>query len=440
MALVYFVMCHHSPAAVADLFRATWRPDHHYILHADRKAAPALHTTVARLATAFANVHALPAAPCSWGGWSLVQTTLRGIDRACALADDWSHFILLSESHAPLVAPEAAAAALQPGVSCIDAVPVSRMRGDGRHDVLHRFAARYHEIPGVGGFATTPQALSPGFLDVLHHGGQWIVLARDACDRLRAHLPDTALWEPFRTSLLPDETALQTLLLGTGVGAGLAIGRRPTTFLAFSREHGLPDTTFTEQNFHAQGQGFLFIRKRPDVLPDSVARSLAAMRMPVALPPLPEAEDAFTGGETVSALAAVLQEALQPRHPGLEVSALLPPHAGHSPACYLRFGWPALPGALRVALVSEDLGQFKVLLAWRHDFANDFQTGTLAGYPTSLLKVRLWELFQSREVLLPDVPGGGFVSMRQGSPIERLVDPISHVLDAGARLSGTLAG
>jgi hypothetical protein len=439
MALAYCILCHHSPGAVADLFRHIWRPDHHYILHADRKSAPAVHETVARLARAFPNVHALPSGLCSWGGWSLVAATLRGIDHACALTGHWSHFVLLSESHVPLVSPEAAAAALRPGVSYIEAGPVARMNRDGRADVMHRFAARYHEVPGVGMFATTPQALPPAFLATLHHGGQWIVLARDACERLRARLHDAALWEPFRTSLLADETALQTVLLGTEAGKGLTIERRATTFVGWPSLGGNADTTFTEQNFHEQAKGFLFIRKRPKELPPSVARALAPMRMQEPLPALPEATDSFTGGAPVSALAALLRQALQPRYPCIDVSALLPLRTGGSPSCFLQVRWPGLPQPLGVALLSEDLAQFKVMLAWMRETGNIFTTGTLGGYPTSLIRARLWDLFLTREVVLPDLPGGGFVSMSQGAPLDRLLRPIAHALDAGAALAPALA-
>ena len=440
MALVYFVMCHHSPGAVADLLRHVWRPEHHYLMHADRKSAPAVHATLARLAAALPNVRVLPSVLCSWGGWSLVETTLRAIDHACALPAAWSHLILLSESHLPLVPPEAAAAALRPGVSYIEAAPVAKLNRDARSDVLHRFAARYHEVPGVGSFAAAPQALSPAFVATLHQGTQWIVLARDACERLRARLADAALWQPFRASLLPDETALQSVLLGTEVGTGLAIERRATTYVALSRDNGVPDTNFTAQDFHVRARGHLFIRKRPDVLPGSVAQALAPMSMLQTLPAPAEGDDAFTGGETISALATVLRHALQAGFPGAEVSAVLPTRAGTSVTCYLRFASPDLPEALTVALLSEDMTRFKVLLAWRHVFDNTFRTGTLGGYPTSLLKVRAWELFQTREVLVPELAGAGFVAMRQGSPIERLLHPIGALLAAGARLAPSLAG
>ncbi len=443
--LVYVVLCHHSAASVVDLFRCIWRPQHHYILHADAKSAASLRETVARLAAAFPNVHALAGAPCSWGGWSLVRTTLRAIDHAITLPTGWSHVVLLSESHVPLVAPEAAAAMLAPGVSYLDAEPVSDYGPPGRSDVMHRFAARYEELPGVGMFAAAPRAQSAKFTDMLNHGSQWMVLARTACERLHARQDDAALWEPFRSSLLADETAFQTLLLGGALGPGLTTRRRPTTFVSWPHLSGNADTTFTEQNFQdARAQGFLFIRKRPATLPEGVARALAPMHMTEALPQLPEPDETFTGGAPVAALAAALHQALAARFPGLAIDTLSPLRAGGSPTCYLQFRCPGLPQALCPALLSEDMVRFKVLLGWLRNAFDDFGPATLGGYPTSLLKARVWTLFLQREVLLPDLPGGGFVTMAEGvradgAGLDRLAGPIAGVLEAGVRLAPALA-
>ena len=110
MAVVYAVLCHRSPAAVAALAGWLRHPGHQMVLHADRKAPVALHDLIASMAAADANVHALDSEPCAWGGWSLVRATLRAVDRALALPRPWRHFILLSEYHVPLQPPATIAA------------------------------------------------------------------------------------------------------------------------------------------------------------------------------------------------------------------------------------------------------------------------------------------------------------------------------------------
>ncbi len=143
MALATFVLCHRSAEHVADLVRLIYRADDIFLLHADAKAPAELHATLAFLSARFPNVHVLPSALCSWAGWSLVDATLRGIVAALSLPAAWDHFVLLSEQHVPLHTAGTTAAALTPGVSYLDASPVSAMSGAGRADVMHRFAARH---------------------------------------------------------------------------------------------------------------------------------------------------------------------------------------------------------------------------------------------------------------------------------------------------------
>ena len=439
MPLAYLLLCHRMPGAVADLLRAVWRPEHVYVLHADAKAGAALHATVARLADALPNVHVLPPNLCSWGGWSLVRTLLHGIAFAVARDARWSHLIPLSEGHVPLCAPEDAEAALLTGVSRIEATRVAELYPSGQADVRHRFRARYRELPGVGMLPTAPQALAPDLEESLHHASQWLVLAREACERLQSAGAESPIWAPFRESLIADETALPTLLLGTDLGAGLAIDRRPTTFVAWPHLSGTEDWTFSEANFFAaRGGGLLFIRKRPRLLPPRVAAALAALAVPAPWPELPAPDERFARSAEVVPFAGALYAALRDAAPGLVLETLQPETAGGSAACYLRLRCPGLPEVLRVALLSEDFVTFKVLLVWLGE-AETHDLRTLGGLPTWLLKVRLFEIFTAREILLPEPPDFGFVTLAPGEGFFRLTAMLRQALAAGLALAPALA-
>jgi hypothetical protein len=439
MRLAYFLMCHRMPDAVVDLVRTIWRPEHFYLVHVDAKAGAALRETVARLAAALPNVHVLPPRLCGWGGWSLVETMLRGIDRALALDPAWTHFVPLSEGHVPLRTPDAMAAALTPGVSRIEAQRVSDLDPHARADVLHRFRARYRELPGVGLFPLGPRALPELLTAMLYHGSQWLVLARDACARLHTLPPEAPAWSPFRNSLLADETALPTILLGGEAGRGLAIERRPTTFIAWPHVSGTDDWTFSEANFFAaRDAGFLFIRKRPRDLPPRVARAVARVRGPMQPPPLPPPDETFTRGAPVAALSDALLRALRETCPGLVVETWAPQRVGGSPSCFLVPRCPALPASLHAALLSEDFSTFKAVLAWGGQPDDDYALRTLGGVPTWLMKVRIWDLFLMREVLLPEIADAGFLTLASGEGPERLVALMGQVLAAGIALAPAL--
>ena len=437
MALATFVLCHRSAEHVADLVRLTYRADDVFLLHADAKAPAELHATLAFLSARFPNVHVLPSVLCSWAGWSLVYATLRGIVAALSLPAAWDHFVLLSEQHIPLHTAGVTAAALTPGVSYLDASPVSAMSGAGRADVMHRFAVRHEELAGVGMFPVAARRADPGLAAVLQHGSQWMVLARAACERLAALPADGPLWAPFRTSLLADETALQTILCGTDIGRGLSIERRQLTYVAWPHLSGNNDMTFTEANFHdARASGHLFIRKRPPVLPASVAATLPAPRLWDALPSpsTPVADHA-----AIADFANVLHQALHAIHPDISVTMLLPHTPGESAACYVRCRIAALPPPLSVYVLSEDVQQFKALLVWDRMADGVFGMRTLGGLPAIVLKVRLPDIFERHEVLLPDVPDAGFVQRGQDTLLERLSGLIATLLATGARLADAVA-
>jgi hypothetical protein len=425
--LAYLLMCHRMPGAVADLLRAVWRPEHLYIVHVDAKAGEALRATVARFAE-LPNVHVLPAQLCSWGGWSLVEVLLRGVARAVTLGGDWSHLIVLSEAHLPLRPPDAMG--LQPGVSRIDAAPVAQTHALAQADVMHRLRARYRELPGVGMFPVGPAMVPDSLVEVLHHGTQWMVLAHNACERLQRLGPESPVWAPFRESLIADETAVQTVLLGTDMGRGLVNDPRPATFVAWPHVSGNGDFTHTDANFFAaRDEGFLFIRKRPRKLSEPVAEIVNAMAV---LPEVPLADESFVQGAAAARLGDALHAMLRPMFDGLLVETLAPLRAGGSPSCFLRLRCAELPRDLHVALLSEDFATFKALLAWGGQPADEFGVRSLGGYPTWLLKVRLWDLFELREVMLPDT---GFLSVAPGEGPGRIAGLLARVLGAGIALA-----
>ncbi len=401
MTVAYAILCHQSPRAVGELVRALHHPDQPILLHADAKAPPALHAALRELAGLLPNVHVVDGVLCSWGGWSLVRATLRCLGDALALPTPWRHFCLLSEQHFPLQPPATIAASLPDGASFSDAIPLPAMDRDHRNDLLHRFARVWRELPGVGMFSTGPRRITAQHLESLRLGSQWVVLSREACERLWAVRDDASLWAPFETSLVPDETALMSVLRGTPVGAGLDIRRSSATFVAWPHLGGGADSGFTDDNVRAaRARGHLFIRKRPERLPPFAAALLASFPGRPTFPPLPLPEPPAEDPRTrplMEALFGVLR-----RVPGVTVGAA---PAGTGPACCLDVRAPGQSPALSVHLLSHDFAAFKLLLAWRRPFDGPLAPIRLGGCEATIMGARLPGLVLSREVHLPDDSG-----------------------------------
>ncbi len=395
MSVVYAVLCHHSPRYVAELVRALAHPEQAILLHADAKAPPTLHAALRDLAVLLPNVRVVDSVLCSWGGWSLVAATLRMMGDALALPVRWRHFCVLSEHHMPLQPPAAIARLLPEGFSFSDASLLPAMDRDHRNDLGHRFLRHWRELPGVGPFAVGPRTVSLAELEAFRLGSQWVVLAREACERLWAVRDDDSLWSPFRDSLVPDETALMSVLRGLGVGKGLNVRRDNQTFLA------MPDASggFADDDVRAaRARGYLFIRKRPARLPPFASALLASF------PGRPVLR-VFPGAPAASEDSRVRE--LADRLRGTGAVSVAP--AGIGPLCCLEISVAGQAKSLSVHVVSHDFATFKVLLAWRRPFDGSLAPMWLGGYEATLIGARLPGLVLAREVHIPDVPDYGFV-------------------------------
>jgi hypothetical protein len=218
----------------------------------------------------FDNVFQLERIVCSWGGFSLVEAELRGLEWAVSNLQGWTHFLLLSEQHLPLCPPEKTRNSLEPGVSYCQTDDVSSFWPGAKADIEHRFERLYYELKGIGGFGLATRSLPSSFFESLHHGSQWMVLAHNAATMVVEHL-GSPFWDDFRLSILADETAIQTLLVNKKETYGLAIENRNVSFIAWPHLTDNNALIFnTENYFDAARQGFLFARKRPEQLPQEI--------------------------------------------------------------------------------------------------------------------------------------------------------------------------
>jgi hypothetical protein len=371
MAECYLILADKSAEALVALMRTLWRAENTYVLHADRKAPAAVHAALAGLAGAFGNVLLVPPKLCIWGGFSLVAATLAGL--ALALARDWTHLLILSETHLPLRAPEAIRAALPLGRCLLDTTPFAA-KPAAAGDLRHRIAYHYRELPGVGNYAVADRAAVP--MDGLWHGSQWMVLSREAAALLAGRAAD--IQSQFGDVLLADEIALQTVLGEAGFGAE----RRPTVWAATAGRGGDKDQILSAAGyFQAQAaQDYLFIRKRPAILPPDVAAVLAGFMVtevpaPPAVAEQPELPDA-------AEFLAQLRWALAVAHRDVRVEPAA--RRDNTPRCMIAFMLPAGTPRLTLTLLSEDFLTFKILLLLQENFDGRYETLDFFGLPARL--------------------------------------------------------
>jgi hypothetical protein len=383
------------------------------------------------------NVFVIPSMWCSWGGFSLVEAMVGLTHRAVRIGGNWSHLVFLSEQHLPLVSLREISNTLETDTSYVDCWPFRDIGPQGKQYLIHRFVAEYREVPGVGGFRVKPREPAADFLDGLWHGSQWIVLSRPACELL-SHARHDPFWDIFKTSLLPDETAIQTWF---GQSDDPAIGkniRRNLTFVATPSAGGSDNMIFGEANFFAAiEKGYLFIRKRPDILPLSVREHLDRLIPSASSIRVPQKDTSVRVSlghpeYLVDAVMLCLNGALKAAGSGVILVQM--PRTVLGPPLFCIAKGPTNTDRVSTFVLSSDLSSFKIV-AVLNDWSGEVSSSTLGPYDTTLLQVRAHAMAFGREIHLGEDLLSGFATVASIDDLVGLASMIGEFVKRSSELA-----
>lgn len=280
MTIAYLILAHSSFDHLGRLIGAIYNASDLFIIHVDTKAPASMHYGVRAISHRFDNVHILASEMCSWGGFSLVEATISGLVRACESSPEWTHLILLSESHLPLRHNSEIKSSLEPDASYVNLRTYAQFGVGGKSDLMSRCQFKYRELPGVGPFQTTllPSEDVSARLAKLAHGSQWIILSRNAALAvLEACREERFSW--LRSVLIPDELFFHTILAHLVMTRSLIVHNKMPTYLANKCNGRMKSNmNFDDEDFlAAQRAGFLYIRKTPSLVPPDVSAFIASI-------------------------------------------------------------------------------------------------------------------------------------------------------------------
>lgn len=106
MKLAYLIVAHKNPEQMKRLFRAIFHPQHYYAFHVARHAPAECHQAARSLADQVSNASVTASKYCRWGGYSLVEAELLGMQHLLNYAHDWDFFINVSGQDFPLCSQE----------------------------------------------------------------------------------------------------------------------------------------------------------------------------------------------------------------------------------------------------------------------------------------------------------------------------------------------
>jgi len=271
--LAVLMLCHESPAQVAGALASPFfaSPDVKIYLHYDaRRSAGERDALADALPPGLQHAFVADRVACSWGDYSLVEAThrlLRAATEDAGFQPDY--LVLLSASCVPIRPLGSLQEFLRrrEGIDFIQAVDISRrgwVKGGLEKErfelhfpfnfktqrwLFERFTALQRRL-GI-------RRRSPDGLRI-HFGSQWFCLTRSTAAAVAAKLADRRLQAFFAASWIPDEFAIQSLVMS--VQRPERVAGHNLTYYEFD-DQGRPLVLENGHFEHLMRQPFFFARK-----------------------------------------------------------------------------------------------------------------------------------------------------------------------------------
>lgn len=278
--IAYFILVHRLPEQFKRLFRSIYDADNQYLIHLDKKSDPVTVSNVRSFLEDYANAYILESENVVWGGYSMVQAELNGMQYLLSVNAQWDYFINLSGQDFPL----------QPQDHIRDFLGKNRGRNFikvanqviERPDTMNRVDNYYTET--ATGFSGVPRK-RPFMEEVVPYiGGQWMILTR-ACCAFLCNSSETKKFEDYyKNTLIPDESFFQTVLMNSSFdGEIVNDDKRAIIWIPDGDIKLRPKTfTLTDESFLLEGD-HLFARKFDDNVDDDILDTIE-LRLRSALP------------------------------------------------------------------------------------------------------------------------------------------------------------
>lgn len=209
--IAYFLLVHRYPAQFKRLFKAIYAPGNQYVVHIDKSSGPALAAEIADFLSAYQGAEVLAAQDANWGGYSLVDAELRGMERLLEMDARWTHYINLSGQDFPLKSQGYIRQffAANPGKQFIRAVDQPSARPDTMKRISHLFVEESGKIRPTG----IARPFLPDATPFI--GTQWKAVTRNFCEYVCHDSKADRFKTFYRGSFIADEGFFQTVMMNS---------------------------------------------------------------------------------------------------------------------------------------------------------------------------------------------------------------------------------
>src|SRR3972149_6111059 len=209
--IAYLILAHRYPGQFKRLFRAIYHPANYYLVHVDKRSGVGLQTEIQDFLSSFANASLLKSQSILWGGYSLVDAELRGIEELLKLGSEWEFFINLSGQDFPLKSQTHIQDFLRRNRGN-DFIRVANQR-TFRPDTLSRIQNYVTEFRSRILRSPLKRPYLPGVTPYI--GNQWMILSRKFCEFV-CYSPEIERFKRFyQRTFIPDEGFFQTVIMNT---------------------------------------------------------------------------------------------------------------------------------------------------------------------------------------------------------------------------------
>lgn len=207
--IAYLLLVHRFPQQFKRLFRAIHDPDNHYVVHVDANAGPALQAEIRDFLKPYPNAAMLESRKALWGGYSLVDAELRGMEKLLEMNADWEVFINLSGQDFPLMTQKSIKAFLaghrgQEFIKVLDQALV-------RPDTMDR--VRKYVVELGGRVVATPMTRRFPAGAKPYIGNQWMMVSRAFCAFVCRDPAAERFKAFYRNTFIADEGFFQTVMM-----------------------------------------------------------------------------------------------------------------------------------------------------------------------------------------------------------------------------------
>jgi Core-2/I-Branching enzyme len=220
LKLAYLIRAHHRPSQLARLVRRLDHDDVSFYIHVSARTSVETYDAMRTHMSDAANVHWLPRVKTYYGGFSLVESTLVGMDRIARANPPPDHTIVLSGQDYPLKSPPELDRffAEHSGKSVVHhfALPSQDWQSEnGGLDRLHywhfeqlRYRTRQLRIPFIK--RRLPRGVRP------YGGSAWFALTADCLQYVVTFVEQNeGFVRFFKHVLMPDEVMIPTIILNS---------------------------------------------------------------------------------------------------------------------------------------------------------------------------------------------------------------------------------